>query len=73
MPLVERDGTFVSATDLTGDRRIVARGPVSRVLSCERYVKHQPRMGSHSSRPRIAPRLEQPTRATGSKRPAIPA
>ena len=33
---------------------------------------HQPRMGSHSSRLRIAPQLEQPTRATGSKHPALP-
>ncbi len=43
-----------------------ARGPVSRVLSCKRYATdrsgHLPRKGSHSSGPRIAPQLEQPTR-----------
>ena len=46
--------------------------PVSRVLSCERYVKHQPRKGSHSSRPCVAARLKQPTRAvTGRNTPAL--
>jgi len=31
-------------------------------------LAHQPRGGSHSSRPRIAPRLQQPTRAVDAKR-----
>ena len=42
-----------------------ARRPVSRVLSRTRYPrKDRPLGGSHSSRPAIARRLEQPTRAS---------
>ena len=45
-----------------------ARGPVSRVLSCSRYaLQHQRRRGSHSSRPYVAIRLKQPTRAIDAK------
>ena len=52
--------------------RKYAGEPVSRVLSCGRYVKHQPRKGSHSSRPCVAARLKQPTRAvTGRNTPAL--
>jgi len=42
----------------------IARGPVSRVLSRGRYPFGPAREGSHSSRPCVAARLQQPTRAS---------
>ncbi len=53
--------------------REIARGPVSRVLSCgwfpPSFLWVDPiRKGSHSSRPYVATRLKQPTRAVDAKR-----
>ncbi len=49
------------------------QGPVSRVLSRARYPFGRAHGGSHSSRRRIAPPLQQPTRATRLETPACPA
>ena len=46
-----------------------ARGPVSRVLSRGRYPCGRTHEGSHSSRRRIAPPLQQPTRASRGETP----
>src|SRR5690348_6422374 len=43
----------------------IARGPVSRVLS---IALLQARLGGHSSRGRVAPPLQQPTRAASRNR-----
>ena len=43
-------------------KQLVADEPVSRILSSASFAKRTKRRGDHSSRPRFAPRLQQPTR-----------